>query len=809
MLTFDQIHKYFETRLGHSLQTHDKVSIRCPFHDDKNPSATVFLKSGGFHCNGCGAKGGLIEFEMRFSKCDRETARKYIEEITGASLSDGDWKLEGTYYYRNADGVVAKKERYRKPDGEKVFIWYHRDSAGKWVKGLPADVPRLLYNQPELTTCNLPMFAEGEGCADELAAEAPKLWPERQAKGLRIAVTTNGEGAWKPGEKPKWRPEYTQQFGGKPGAILFEDNDEPGRTLIAYVAAQIAPLVKKVRIVTFRNQREHYDVKNWLEEHRDDPDMIAKLEHMIEHAPLYKPQAGAKPGQDSVGLKLKRGTEIVERAQVWEVYDFIPCDTLIIVIGEIGLGKTRMCVALCADISQGRIPVTGGDRAGGKRTVLLISNEDSEARIREMFVEMGGDLAKLYVEDEDSDLPWNLSHIASLEARIAEIKPAIVVIDSLSTYRPDGVNLWNHSEVAPYLVKLRKLANRQHCVIVLIHHDNKTVTDDPIRKASGTKGIPGTARHNLLVGPDKDGGDNSRIAVTFKTNLARDRNRAYRFQILPKFEWTGQVTTTAREVLRRAAAEDLAARQSRRERTEKVPPPPKQTPEEKEKEKAERTTDHHAKGKVALSREMLRRESAGEDPILKRQAEDYLTTSGFTRRAARAVTDDSIFRKVAGTGPGHPTELHLPLPVVPNTPSTGSHTAFSAEIPPPGNPNNDAGLKDSDFGRPHGQGTAEIPPTETRMDKGDFEPPISAATQNFPNIIGTHNFPAEITAEINPGPEAVPDGLVERIVLLVKSGEASDDNAIVEHLPEWPREDVLRAKGLAIAQGRIGERDHD
>ncbi len=42
------------------------INVRCCFHDDKNPSLSVNLSSGGFYCFGCGAKGGdVIAFHMQ------------------------------------------------------------------------------------------------------------------------------------------------------------------------------------------------------------------------------------------------------------------------------------------------------------------------------------------------------------------------------------------------------------------------------------------------------------------------------------------------------------------------------------------------------------------------------------------------------------------------------------------------------------------------------------------------------------------------------------------------------------------------
>jgi hypothetical protein len=147
-LTYDQVHGYFESRLGYSLQTRDRVPIHCPFHPDSTASATIFIDDhGGFNCHGCGAKGGLIEFESRWSKCDREEARRNIAQITGASLNGSGRQHVATYLYLHLDRVPAfRKERYEHANhkeekakggkGDKRFGYWRYDNAGKWQKEL-------------------------------------------------------------------------------------------------------------------------------------------------------------------------------------------------------------------------------------------------------------------------------------------------------------------------------------------------------------------------------------------------------------------------------------------------------------------------------------------------------------------------------------------------------------------------------------------------------------------------------------------------------------------------------------------------
>lgn len=55
----------------------------CPLHGDTDPSLSISLKHGGFHCFGCGAKGDLIRFHsllnrMTFADAMNDLARHFL-----------------------------------------------------------------------------------------------------------------------------------------------------------------------------------------------------------------------------------------------------------------------------------------------------------------------------------------------------------------------------------------------------------------------------------------------------------------------------------------------------------------------------------------------------------------------------------------------------------------------------------------------------------------------------------------------------------------------------------------------------------
>lgn len=254
---------------------------------------------------------------------------------------------------------------------------------------------------------------------------------------------------------------------------------------------------------------------------------------------------------EAVGLKLKRGTEIADREQRWLVQDFLPDDSLIVVAGQIGLGKTTACMDLAASVTNGRVPIIGGKREASN--VLMLSNEDSEAQLRRIFTRLGGNLSGLYVEDEDSDLPWGLGDLRALEARIVELRPALVIIDSLTTHKPSKVDMNSHGDVAPMLVGLRKLASLYGCAIVVIHHTNKALTSDPLAKISGSIGISAIARHVILVAQHPED-ENLRVAAIAKTNLCKPGAQSYQFRLDP-FGWHGGTELRAADLLQGSTGE--------------------------------------------------------------------------------------------------------------------------------------------------------------------------------------------------------------------------------------------------------------
>lgn len=58
-------YSYYKKLFPYIFSGREWVNVRCCFHKDKNPSLSINLKSGGYFCHACGAKGGdVLSFHM-------------------------------------------------------------------------------------------------------------------------------------------------------------------------------------------------------------------------------------------------------------------------------------------------------------------------------------------------------------------------------------------------------------------------------------------------------------------------------------------------------------------------------------------------------------------------------------------------------------------------------------------------------------------------------------------------------------------------------------------------------------------------
>lgn len=193
-------------------------SVRCPYHDDKHPSATIHHDPDGawrFHCFTCEWKGDVFDVIARNqgrelgdvlqeAKGEPEpkptiypTLKKAVAVFSG---------VEKVYKYTNPDSLQVELAIVRyMVEGRKRFAQLSPLDSGWALKAPQGKLP--LYNRTRIRSSDSVIVVEGEKAVHALAD-------------LEITATTSPGGAGK-ANKADWSPLAGKQV------YLWPDNDEP------------------------------------------------------------------------------------------------------------------------------------------------------------------------------------------------------------------------------------------------------------------------------------------------------------------------------------------------------------------------------------------------------------------------------------------------------------------------------------------------------------------------------------------------------------------------------------------------------
>jgi putative DNA primase/helicase len=503
-LTSAQKQTYFESRFsGQSLSASGRdVPVRCPFHPDKTASMSLNVEKGVWRCHGpCNTGGGFVEFEMRFSSCDAETAMANISEICG--LPDRNLfrqQPEKIYQYRDEDGVVLF-EKLRFP--EKNFSQRALGSDGKHTYNL-SGVRRVLYNLPELVTANYVAVCEGEKDADNVNALDLESYDK---PATRFAATTNFDGAG------KWRPEYSAYFVGK-HVVIFPDNDSSGRDHAAQVAASISPYARTLRVVTLPGLPDKGDVSDYLESH-DARQLLAE----IKKTPLWTLAEGR------LLIPAPQFLATVSSEVDWLLAGVIQRGSNGFFCSLPKVGKSWASCDLALSLALG-LPWLGFEVPRPVKTAL-VTREDNPAltkwRMKHLLEGKNRTMVELesnlYVNSREQSPQFRLDRADLLGPMIAglkAIKPEFVILDVFNIMHSADEN--DNTEMRAVLEQLNVLQREVGCSIGVVHHFNKQAEGNLTQRIRGSGAIAGWAE--WLIGIETLPGEAKTRRMTFEIKAA-------------------------------------------------------------------------------------------------------------------------------------------------------------------------------------------------------------------------------------------------------------------------------------------------
>lgn len=222
----------------------------------------------------------------------------------------------------------------------------------------------------------------------------------------------------------------------------------------------------------------------------------------------------------------------------WLVDELIPAETINMLVGNPGTGKSLLVLDLCCCVVTGT-PFLG--RAVRQGRVMYLAAEDGWARVAKRLREWGdgqhrtpADLKEFYVlpssiqiaagEGQDDLADATVEAWAQLQADIEALDPVLVVLDPLVDVYV-GLDENKASEMAPLVRGLRKLVRNQDRVLLITHHDRKGSTEPNVYSSRGSGSLAGGMDgiyHATPVPPKAAEEEEEHLAVMLHITKGRD-----------------------------------------------------------------------------------------------------------------------------------------------------------------------------------------------------------------------------------------------------------------------------------------------
>ncbi len=269
--------------------------------------------------------------------------------------------------------------------------------------------------------------------------------------------------------------------------------------------------------------------------------------------PLIYLSGGKGKGKYLAALRKVSQVERTEVHWLWEPR--IAYGNLTIIQGDIGIGKTMVACALATATTLG-YGLPGGKRGKPANVLLCLTEDDGGSSVRPRLEDMGCDLDRAYIHmNEMAMILFDGDGFARLEAYMEECQPDLVVLDPLTGFVSDKIDINRANHIKPILMRLAALAVKYECAILVLNHITKSGDTRGLHRGLGSIAIAGSARSVILAGQDRETRDRALLHV--KSNM-RGLAPPIGYKIAEDgcFGWTGDSTLTEEQFFSPPPPED-------------------------------------------------------------------------------------------------------------------------------------------------------------------------------------------------------------------------------------------------------------
>jgi len=420
----------------------------CPFHGDTKPSLSIDLKTGGFKCFGCDAKGSIFDFHARCHGGDFKSAVAALAQKAGLTTARN--KIVATYDYTDEAGKLLFQVARYEPKG---FAQRRPDGKDGWIYNLK-DVRLVPYNLPAVLAIDSLAIVEGERDVKTI-------------EDLGITGSCNAMGAG------KWRPEFNKFFQGKE-VVVIPDNDDPGAAHAVNVARNLYGVANYVKIVNLPGLPAKGDVTDWVSQ-GGTTDALLKL---IENTPEWKPETTEESTHQLTAISVRDFLALTLPPRKVLLSPWLPSQGLCMVYGYRGLGKTYFLLGVAIALSSGGNFLKW--TAPEPKRVLYLDGEMPATTMQERLANVirGSEHEPLddHLHIITPDLqPSGMPDLSTIEGQ-SIVQPFaesadVVILDNISTLCRTGAENKGEdwSPVQAWALSLR----RKGVSVVLTHHAGK------------------------------------------------------------------------------------------------------------------------------------------------------------------------------------------------------------------------------------------------------------------------------------------------------------------------------------------------
>lgn len=246
-----------------------------------------------------------------------------------------------------------------------------------------------------------------------------------------------------------------------------------------------------------------------------------------------------KAGMSRPGITKKKFlktpmSEVEELDTHWLWKPVLARGEVTIMQGDPGLRKSYIAQMISKALCDGeRLPRWVNDRNGvvqGK--VAYFDIENSPERVTKKRLASNGMERQDQFFQEDEPFSWtDGERMAEVMDAIEELKPTLVVFDTMNTYMGGHVDTTQANVVQSAMMPLREIAVRFNCAVLVIRHLVKSKKDRSAMDAGmGSQGIAGFVRIMATVGKMPEDPNTFVMAMT-KCNLSSQPSKVLTFTV--------------------------------------------------------------------------------------------------------------------------------------------------------------------------------------------------------------------------------------------------------------------------------------